>query len=138
MKTVYRKLVLIHLAAFIMLLVTWLAGAAIKAEAGTPFVALYYVLHIFPGSIIFILILFEWLVRNQGSLATVPPQEIVNKTLHRAYYLILLVLPVTGIAVFFDWTAFRLVYLLHATLFYVLIVLVFANILHLVITKFKH
>lgn len=121
-----------------MLLVTWLAGAAIKAEAGTPFVALYYVLHIFPGSIIFILILFEWLVRNQGSLATVPPQEIVNKTLHRAYYLILLVLPVTGIAVFFDWTAFRLVYLLHATLFYVLIVLVFANILHLVITKFKH
>lgn len=134
----YRKLVLIHLAAFIMLLVTWLAGAAIKAEAGTPFVALYYVLHIFPGSIIFILILFEWLVRNQGSLATVPPQEIVNKTLHRAYYLILLVLPVTGIAVFFDWTAFRLVYLLHATLFYVLIVLVFANILHLVITKFKH
>lgn len=135
---VCRKLVLIHLAAFVMLLVTWLAGAAIKTEAGTPFVALYYVLHIFPGSIIFILILFEWLLRNQGSLATVPPQQIINKTLHRAYYLILLVLPLTGIAIFFDWTAFRLVYLLHATLFYVLIVLVFANILHLVITKFKH
>ena len=135
---VCRKLVLIHLAAFVMLLVTWLAGAAIKTEAGTPFVALYYVLHIFPGSIIFILILFEWLLRNQGSLATVPPQQIINKTLHRAYYLILLVLPLTGIAIFFDWTAFRLVYLLHATLFYLLIVLVFANILHLVITKFKH
>ncbi len=135
---VCRKLVLIHLAAFVMLLVTWLAGAAIKTEAGTPFVALYYVLHIFPGSIIFILILFEWLLRNQGSLATVPPQQIINKTLHRAYYLILLILPVTGVFIFFDWTAFRLVYLLHATLFYLLIVLVFANILHLVITKFKH
>lgn len=135
---VCRKLVLIHLAAFVMLLVTWLAGAAIKTEAGTPFVALYYVLHIFPGSIIFILILFEWLLRNQGSLAPVPPQQIVNKTLHRAYYLILLILPITGIAIFFDWTAFRLVYLLHATLFYLLIVLVFANILQLVITKFKH
>lgn len=138
MSTVYRKLVLIHLAVFVMLLVTWLAGAAIKAEAGTPFVALYYVLHIFPGSIIFILIFFEWLARNQGSLATVPPQEIINKALHRAYYLILLILPITGIAIFFDWTAFRLIYLLHASLFYLLIVLVFVNILHTAAVKLKH
>ena len=138
MSTVYRKLVLIHFTAFVMLLVTWFAGVAIKTEARTPFVALHYVLHIFPGSLIFILILFEWLVRNQGSLATVLPQEIVNKALHRAYYLILLTLPVTGVAIFFDWTAFRLIYLLHASLFYLLIVLVFVNILHTVVVKFKH
>ena len=121
-----------------MLLVTWLAGAAIKTAAGTPFVALYYVLHIFPGSIIFILIFFEWLERNQGSLASVPLQEIVNQALHRAYYLILLALPITGIAIFFDWTALRLVYLLHAALFYLLIVLVLVNILHAAVTKFRN
>lgn len=134
----YRKIVLIHCAAFVMLLVTWLAGAAIKTAAGTPFVALYYVLHIFPGSIIFILIFFEWLERNQGSLASVPLQEIVNQALHRAYYLILLALPITGIAIFFDWTALRLVYLLHAALFYLLIVLVLVNILHAAVTKFRN
>jgi cytochrome b561 len=135
---VYRKIVLIHCAAFVMLLVTWLAGAAIKTAAGTPFVALYYVLHIFPGSIIFILIFFEWLERNQGSLAIVPLQEIVNQALHRAYYLILLALPINGIAIFFDWTALRLVYLLHAALFYLLIVLVLVNILHAAVTKFRN
>ena len=134
----YRKIVLIHCAAFVMLLVTWLAGAAIKTAAGTPFVALYYVLHIFPGSIIFILIFFEWLERNQGSLAIVPLQEIVNQALHRAYYLILLALPINGIAIFFDWTALRLVYLLHAALFYLLIVLVLVNILHAAVTKFRN
>ena len=135
---VYRKLVLLHLAAFFILLVTWLAGAAIKTEAGTPLVALYYVLHIFPGSIISILILFEWLARNQGSLADIPPQEIVNKALHRAYYLILLVLPLTGIAIFFDSTALRLGYFIHTNLFYLLIVLVLINILHMLVVKFKH
>jgi cytochrome b561 len=135
---VYRKLVLIHAVACVLLLVTWFAGAAIKTAVGTPFVALYYVLHVFPGSIIFILILFEWLLRNQGSLATVLPQEMVNKALHRAYYLILLVLPVTGIAIFFDWTALRLVYLFHAAVFYLLIVLVLVNILHTAVTKFRN
>ena len=135
---VYRKLALVHLAAFCILLVTWLAGAAIKTVAGTPLVALCYVLHIFPGSIIFILILFEWLARNQGSLADIPPQEIVNKALHRAYYLILLVLPLTGIAIFFDSTALRLGYFIHTNLFYLLIVLVLINILHMLVVKFKH
>lgn len=135
---VYRKLALLHLVAFFILLVTWLAGAAIKTETGTPLVALYYVLHIFPGSIIFILILFEWLARNQGSLADTPPQEIVNNALHRAYYLILLVLPLTGIAIFFDWTVLRLGYFLHTSFFYLLIVLVLINILHTLVIKFKH
>lgn len=84
MKTVYRRLAFVHATAFFMLLVTWLAGAAIKTEAGTPFAALYYVLHIFPGSVIFILILFEWLVRNQGALMKVPRDQLVNRALHRA------------------------------------------------------
>lgn len=137
MKTVYRKLALVHAVAFIMLLVTWLAGAAIKTEAGTPFAALYYVLHIFPGSVIFILILFEWLVRNQGALIEVPRDQLVNRALHRAYYLILLALPMTGIAVFFDFMAMRPFYQLHKTLFYVLLVLVIANVAHTIIMKLK-
>ena len=67
-----------------------------------------------------------------------PPQEMVNKALHRAYYLILLVLPLTGIAVFFDWTVSRLLNLLHASLFYLLMVLVLINILYTLVTKLKH
>jgi cytochrome b561 len=92
---------------------TWVTGAAIKTETGTPFVALYYVLHIFPGSIISILILFGWLARNQGALIEVPRDHLVNKALHRAYYLILLALPITGIAIFFDFMAVRPFYQIH-------------------------
>ena len=61
-----------------MLVVTWIAGTAIKTEIGTPFVALSYVLPIFPGSIIFILILFEWLAKNQGALIEVARDRLVN------------------------------------------------------------
>lgn len=135
MKAVRRNLVFIHVAAFVMLVATWIAGAAIKTEAGTPFVALYYVLHIFPGSIIFILILFEWLVRNQGKLTEVPRDQLVNRALHRAYYLILLALPITGIAIFFDFMATRPLYQLHNWLFNLLLILVFVNIVHMVIVK---
>ena len=131
----YRKLVSIHVAAFVMLLAIWIAGAAIKTEAGTPFVALYYVLHIFPGSIIFILILFEWLARNQGALNDVPPDQRVNRALHRAYYLILLALPITGIAVFFDFMAIRPFYQIHGWLFNLLLILVFVNIVHMLFVK---
>lgn len=120
-----------------MLLATWIAGAAIKTEAGTPFAALYYVLHIFPGSIIFILILFEWLVRNQGTLAEVPRDQLVNRTLHRAYYLILLALPITGIAIFFDFMAMRPFYQIHNGLFNLLLILVFVNIAHTIVVKLK-
>lgn len=133
----YRNLVLIHVAACMMLLATWIAGAAIKTEAGTPFAALYYVLHIFPGSIIFILILFEWLVRNQGTLAEVPRDQLVNRTLHRAYYLILLALPITGIAIFFDFMAMRPFYQIHNGLFNLLLILVFVNIAHTIVVKLK-
>jgi cytochrome b561 len=134
-KAVYRHLVFIHVAVFIMLVATWTAGAAIKTEAGTPFVALYYVLHIFPGSIIFILILFEWLARNQGALAEVPRDQLVNRALHRAYYLILLALPITGIAIFFDFMAMRPFYQIHHWLFNLLLTLVFVNIVHMVTVK---
>jgi len=132
---VYRNLVFVHVAVFVMLSATWIAGAAIKTEAGTPFLALYYVLHIFPGSIIFILILFEWLVRNQGALAKVPRDQLVNRALHRAYYLILLALPLTGIAIFFDFMAVRPFYQLHNGLFNLLLILILVNIVHVMIVK---
>ncbi len=140
MKLLYRNLILIHVLAFFMLLVTWLCGAAIKTEAGSPFAALYYVLHIFPGSIIFILILFEWLVRNQGKLIHMPdmPQHLwINRKLHRAYYLILLALPVTGIAVFFDFMESRPFYQLHSGLFTLLLALVVINAASMLAGKLK-
>lgn len=140
MKSLYRNLMLIHALAFFMLLVTWLCGEAIKTEAGSPFAALYYVLHIFPGSIIFILILFEWIVRNQGELAHAPdmPQHLwINRKLHRAYYLILLALPVSGIAVFFDFMDSRPFYQLHSLLFTLLLILVGINAVSMLLGKLK-
>jgi len=140
MKSLYRNLMLIHGLAFLMLLVTWLCGEAIKTEAGSPFAALYYVLHIFPGSVIFILILFEWIVRNQGKLVHTPDMPLhlwINRRLHRAYYLILLALPITGVAVFFDFMDSRPFYQLHSTLFTLLMVLVAVNVVSMLIGAFK-
>ncbi len=130
-----RHLVAVHVVATLILLLTWWAGANIKTEAG-PFAALYYVGHIFPGSIVFILILFEWIVRNQGVLIHTPklPQYLwINRKLHRAYYLILLSLPLTGIAVFFDFFASRPFYRLHGILFYSLLALIVINLISMLI-----
>jgi len=138
MRAVYRKVLLVHTIAFFMLLLTWLAGEAIKTEAGTPFAALYYVLHIFPGSIIFILILMEWSVASQKPLSVIPRSQLANRVLHRTYYLILLALPVTGIAVFFDFFANRPFYHLHSILFNLLLVMVFVNIAYTIFSKFKN
>ena len=138
MRSVYRKVLLVHTIAFFMLLLTWLAGEAIKTEAGTPFVALYYVLHIFPGSVVFILILMEWSAVSQIPLSDVPRSQLANRILHRIYYLILLALPVTGVAVFFDFLASRPFYHVHSILFSLLLILVFVNIVHTMFSKFKN
>ncbi len=140
-QNIYRKLVPIHTLAVVMLLVTWFAGDAIKAHTGTPMAALYYVLHIFPGSVIFILILFEWLVRNQGRLMEMTGQPWhlrLNRRLHRVYYLILLALPLTGIVIFFESIQSRPIYQLHRALFYLLIGLVIVNLASMAIGKLRH
>ena len=129
MKTFYKKFLLVHLLVTFMLFVTWLAGESIKDESG-PMSAVYYVLHIFPGSVIFMLITFEWLVRNQGKLIRtqgMPLHLWINRNLHRAYYLILLALPLTGILVFFDFVEARLFYNIHSTLFNLLMLLIGIN-----------
>lgn len=140
MKYNYRNLILIHIAAFVMLLITWLCGNAIKTEAGSPFAALYYVLHIFPGSLIFILILVEWLARNQDKLVHPPEMQKhlwINRVLHRGYYLILMALPLTGIIVFFDFMESRPFYLLHGALFNLLLILIVVNLISMMIGKLK-
>ena len=129
MKTFYKKFLLVHLLVTFMLFVTWLAGESIKDESG-PMSAVYYVLHIFPGSLIFMLITFEWLVRNQGKLIRtqgMPLHLWINRNLHRAYYLILLALPLTGILVFFDFVEARPFYMIHSTLFNLLMLLIGIN-----------
>jgi len=129
MKAFYKKFLLVHLLVTFMLLITWLAGEAIKTQSG-PMSAVYYVLHIFPGSVIFILITFEWLIRNQGKLIRTQAMPLylwINKNLHRAYYLILLALPLTGILVFFDFFEARPFYHVHATLFNLLMALIAIN-----------
>lgn len=110
---------------------------AIKYESGTPLVALYYVLHIFPGSVIAIIILFEWLAKDRKKLTEVPKSALINSALHRAYYLILLALPVTGIAIFFDFISTHPFYQLHTGLFNLLLILVLVNIIHMMILTFN-
>lgn len=141
MKNAYRNILFIHIVAFFMLLITWLCGEAIKTEAGSPMVALYYVLHIFPGSAIFILIFFEWIISNQDKLVHTPEmaQHLwINRKLHRAYYLILLALPLTGIAVFFDFLKSRPFYQLHSALFSLLLLLIAVNFISMIVGKFKN
>ncbi|OIR17814.1 hypothetical protein GALL_20360 [mine drainage metagenome] len=140
MKKIYRKLLLIHVAVFFILLITWICGEEIKTEAGSPFSALYYVLHIFLGSIIFILTLVEWITRNQTKLVHTPamPQHLwINQILHRGYYLILMALPLTGIIVFFDFMESRPFYLLHGSLFNLLLILIMVNLASMMIEKLK-
>jgi len=140
MHNIDRKLILIHTFAFVMLLVTWAAGESIKSATGLPMAALYYVLHIFPGSVIFILILFEWLVRNQGILVRTPDLSWhlrLNRRLHRVYYLIMLALPPTGIVIFFEAMKSRPVYRLHSALFDLLLVLVAVNLVCMVAGKLR-
>jgi len=139
-RTNHSNLITLHAIAFLLLLAIWACGEAIKTKAGTPFVALYYVLHIFLGSGMSILILFEWLLRNQDNLTHIhdmPTQVWINKKLHRAYYLILLALPITGIAVFFDFIAARPFYQIHSVLFTILVMLVIVNLCSMVIANFK-
>jgi cytochrome b561 len=118
----------VHSLAFLLLFLTWWAGTAIKTESG-PFSASYYVLHIFPASVIFILVLLEWLIRNQDKLVhplNMPAYLWLNRKLHRAYYVLLMLLPLTGILVFFDWLPIRPFYWIHKTLFnFILGLLVF-------------
>lgn len=102
--------------------------------------ALYYVLHIFPGSIIFILILFEWLVRNQEKfigMSGQPWHQRLNRHLHRVYYLTLLTLPLTGIVIFFETMSSRPVYRLHSALFYLLMGLVVVNLASMAVGKLR-
>lgn len=99
-----RKFWLIHGLAFVLILATWLAGEAIAGHAGTPLVALFYVLHIFPASIIFVLILFQWQVASQAkhdAPATANPDRF-NAAMHWLYDALLVALPLTGLLVFFD------------------------------------
>lgn len=140
MKSNDKNLILIHVVAFLMLVVTWLCGYAIKTQAGSPLAALYYVLHIFPASVIFILILLEWIIRNQGKLvhtSNMPRHQWVNRKLHRGYYLILLALPPTGITVFFDFMQSRPFYQLHNALFLLLLTLIVVNIISMMIGNLK-
>ena len=139
MKNFYKRFLLVHLLVTFMLFVTWLAGESIKGHSG-PMSAVYYVLHIFPGSVIFMLITFEWLVRNQGKLIRTQGMPLylwINRNLHRAYYLILLALPLTGILVFFDFVEARPFYKIHSTLFNLLMLLITINLASMALGSFS-
>lgn len=148
----YRKLALIHGLLFVLLLVTWLSGILITDHAGTPMVALYYVMHIFPGSIIFVLILFQWLISSQTRRTSITEESLPSRwtrILHRCYDAILVAVPLIGLLIFFEPAspnakvnaeAGRLTQLmqlmqsqpfhrLHAWLYYLLLALVVFNVI---------
>lgn len=136
-----RRVLLIHAIAFILIFLVWLAGVAIKTEAGKPLVALYYVLHIFPASILFIFATVEWQTISQQSPSVTRLASrnwgYINQVLHRVYYLMLMLLPFSGIAVFFDFLASRPFYQIHRLLFYVLLFLMAVNLVHSGLIKIK-
>jgi len=101
----HRKLALIHGLAFVLLFATWLAGISIAPHAGTPLVALYYVLHIFPASVIFVLILLQWQISSQKPPKDNPDANSYgqwNGFVHQLYDAILAALPITGILIFYE------------------------------------
>jgi len=150
-----RRLLSIHAMVFILLLATWLAGVAIAPHAGTPLVALYYVLHIFPGSLVFVLVLFYLLNKaddGEPKPISIPLPDKVNGRMHHLYYGILLALPLTGILIFFEqakpaaWNDAlwwiqplydRFFYHLHALLFDVLLGLVVINVLVMLLGRLR-
>lgn len=136
-----RRFFLIHALAFILVFMIWLAGAAIKKEAGTPMAALYYVLHIFPASVVFVLAAIEWQTISQQGPSTFSRHlgdwSFINQILHRIYWLMLMLLPLTGIAVFFDFLISRPFYQIHRLLFYAFLFLMLMNVLHSGLIKIK-
>lgn len=123
-------LIKLHAIIFLALLLVWYVGVTIKSVAGSPFVALYYVLHIFPACLISLLILVEWISKGKNDSAPPSLRHRLNHRLHQIYYRILLILPITGITCFFDFLPSRPFYLIHAWLFYCLLILIGVNVLH--------
>lgn len=136
-----RRVLLIHAVAFTLIFLVWIAGVAIKTEAGKPMVALYYVLHIFPASILFIFATVELQTISRQSLSFSNTGSsdwgYINQLLHRVYYLLLMLLPFSGIAVFFDFLASRPFYQIHRLLFYGLLFLMTVNLVHSGLIKIK-
>ncbi len=137
-----KHLFVTHWLPFTLLAVTWLAGYSIPAHSGTPGVALYYVIHVFSGCALFGVGLFYLHPGKEGiapHLLSSDPHEL-TKAIHRIFYYVLSVLPVTGVLVFFVpdsgyhlgkggsfWLNHvyndNFAHLIHGLLFYLIIVL---------------
>ena len=92
-----------HWLPFSLMAMIWLGGYFIHAHAGTPSVALYYVIHVAAGCALFGVGLFYLHPGTEGiapDLISVDPHE-VTKAIHRIHYYVLCVLPPTGVLVFF-------------------------------------
>ncbi len=137
-----------HWLVFTLMLATWLGGYLIPAHAGTPGVALYYVIHVFAGCALFGAGLFYLHPGKAGiapHLLSADPHE-VTKAIHRIFYYLLSVSPLTGVLVFFVpdsglhlgqngsfWLNHvyndNFAHLLHGLLFYLVLVLGTVNFL---------
>lgn len=131
------RTLLLHAVAFGLLGIIWFSGACIKTAVGTPFVAVFYVAHIFSASILCLWILFEWFVKNPIALKALSLHQRINLRFHRLYYQTLLILPITGLVIFFDASAWRWSYELHVFLFDVLMVLIVLNALYFAIQRLR-
>lgn len=118
---------MLHALAFGLLAVIGFSGAQIKTAAGTPFVAVFYVAHIFSASMLALWILFEGFVKQTVPSKAPSPGQRIHFQFHRLYDQVLLVLPITGLAIFFDASAWQFAYRLHVFLFDSLMVLVMLN-----------
>jgi hypothetical protein len=152
-----RRLTIIHGLALVLLFATWLAGVSIAPHAGTPMVALYYVMHIFTAGVILVLILLQWQISSQKQQIFAPGSISYrrwNHLIHQAYDAILVALPITGLLIFYEPKALASVpgvqpawwvrvlhdsffHHVHAWLFNGLLALVVVNAVALMITRRK-
>lgn len=142
------KFVLIsHWLAFTLLATTWLFGYLVPGHAGTPGVALYYVLHAFAGCALFGVAFFHLHPGKEGispHRLSVDPHEL-TLVIHRVFYYLIALAPPTGVLVFFvpdstlhwsDGSFLRshvyndnFAHMLHGLLFYLVIALGLFNFL---------
>ena len=131
-----------HWHIFTLLAGTWFFGYSVAAHAGTPSVALYYVVHILTGSALSTLAFFLRLPRKEGAHAPhdAPGSHALTRQLHKLIFHLLMAAPILGVLVFFvpdgPWHQMHdgsfwlthvyhdnLAHLAHGAMFYLLLLL---------------
>ena len=138
----FKYVYVMHWLQFALLAATWLSGYIIHANLNSPVLILFYAAHVFAASALFAVGMFYLHPGNkdiESSLHSAGSKD-VTKAIHRIFFHVLRVMPITGALIFFvPDSGFELgkdgsfwlnhvyndnfAHMLHATLFYLIILL---------------